>query len=824
MPGQDGHDEEEKNKEKTQKKIISEAKSRLFFPLRITDKDMKSYLRFLSRNKLYTVIMTVGLSVALAFVLLIGTYVWQQYSAARNVENWDRIYSLGEDRGNYAVTGLYLGAANDIMANIPEIEAAGSYLEGHRETIRLDGELMHIEKAVWVDKGLLDIFGAKFVAGSGDVLDDLSNAIVSESFAKANGGVENIIGRKLKFSEYEVIKNDEFTIAAVIEDFEGSLLPYSDILLNINSPYNSTRKEYRYISDTYPFVKVRKGVRQDEIVPKLEAEVKRINEEIGLFSYKGAIVVNHEELFFSDYAVSLNMANLKSLRTMLAVVILLLVSAMINFINLSTAMSSKRLKEIATRRVSGADKKEILGRYILESVGLCLVCVAAAVLIALSAEPYINNLVRSDVPINISLKPTTILVYCICAIATGIATSLIPASFGVSVDSMKVLKGEVRKENKRIFNKVFISVQSMISIILITLVITMELQMKHLIEKHVGADIEDLYFLHVGDMNRNEPLTQSIRELPFVEAVGLSEGFPGGAIEVMREVPEGIQTYGLIRCDSIAFNLYGFKKVIDKGHPMLNTVWMPQRSFDAMGLDMDSPESQWHIISADENTVFGGIVQEYAVFDALSDREDVQTFIHVYDSHNFAWNLTAGAGLLIKTTGNHKENKIAIEEANRRYIENLYGIYTEPYQTGYISDLLEDELKEEKNNKTIMELFMFLSIILSFMGLVAMSTYFSDENKGDIAIRKIYGSTTGQEAGYSIIRYMRIVLISSAAAIPLSIWLCGRYLEGFIYRIDNMWWVYVLAVGIALLISLAAISVQTLRAARTNPAEVLKKD
>ena len=150
---------------------------------------MKSYLRFLSRNKLYTAIEVVGLSIALAFVLLIGSYVWQQYSASRNVKNYDRIWTVGMENFGYKRIGMYLGAADVMKENIPEIEMAGSYSSLHMDIITLDGVKMHSSGA-GADIGFFQIFGPEFVSGSYEVLNDMSNAIVSESFAKANGGVE----------------------------------------------------------------------------------------------------------------------------------------------------------------------------------------------------------------------------------------------------------------------------------------------------------------------------------------------------------------------------------------------------------------------------------------------------------------------------------------------------------------------------------------------------------------------------------------------------------------------------------------------------------
>ena len=123
-----------------------------------------------------------------------------------------------------------------------------------------------------------------------------------------------------------------------------------------------------------------------------------------------------------------------------------------------------------------------------------------------------------------------------------------------------------------------------------------------------------------------------------------------------------------------------------------------------------------------------------------------------------------------------------------------------------------------------MNIFMLLSVLLSFMGLVAMSTYYSDESISDIAIRKVYGSTMEDETVTSVWKYTKVVILSCIIAIPLAVYACDRYLDRFVYRADNVWWVYVLTTLAIVTISVAAVFVQTLRAARTNPAESLKKE
>ncbi len=780
---------------------------------------MKSYLRFLSRNKLYTAIEVVGLSIALAFVLLIGSYVWQQYSASRNVKNYDRIWTVGMENFGYKRIGMYLGAADVMKENIPEIEMAGSYSSLHMDIITLDGVKMHSSGA-GADIGFFQIFGPEFVSGSYEVLNDMSNAIVSESFAKANGGVEEVIGKRIGYNGHE------FTIAAVREDFRNSLFPNSDIFVNINSDLNASRKNYRYICDTYPFIKIREGFSREESIAKLEAEVRRmVEEDIVVLPYDGSVILDYQGILFSDHITTLNKADSKSLKMMLLVVILVLVSAVINFVNLNAAMSGKRLKEMATRMVLGTGRNNIFMKHILESVFLCLFCGVLAVLMAIALEPYMNGLLKSDIPIKISLSPASLLLYVAVVSAIGALASIIPAVIGTSVNPMEILKGKARKNNKRIFSKVFIGLQNAVSIIMIALAVMMELQMKHMAERPVGADIDDLYYLYVDDLRDCSTIEKALRELPFVEEVGITEGYPGKSSEVITQTKEGDNvTYGMIRCDSTAFSLYNFRRKTNLVSSVYNTIWMTQSTLDASGLDPESPEMLYRLPTAAKNTSFGGIVEDYAAFDVLADRSGAIGFIQVFSTSGFSPFMSAGGGLLIKTTGDHDENRKAIEDTYRKYIEERAGIYIEPYEYGYIRDLHRDMLEDVNNNMRLMEIFMFLAILLSFMGLVAMSRYYSSENISDIAIRKVYGSTVGDETVGSIWKYMKIVMISCVVAVPAAVMACSRYLEGFVYRIGNRWWVYVIAVLLALLISLAATFVQISRAARTNPAEALKKE
>ena len=783
---------------------------------------MKSYLRFISRNKLYTAIEVVGLSIALAFVLLIGTFVWQQYSVARNCEDYKRIYSIGRNTGERKILGLRYDAPGILLDKVPEIEEACCYYEiyEYESLTQLNGTAINCESAC-ADKAFFDMFGIRFLNGSADVFDNVNNAVVSESFANAHGGADKILGSHISRNGQDMV------VVGVVEDFDNVMFSQCDIIYNIwmrGTPRS-------YVHDSYTFVKLREGVRLEDIKEKIHAEVGKIFDSAPFDLGYTPMIWRYDEVFFdgaADFNECLNNADSRTLKIMLAVVLILLFSAMINFINLSAAMSGKRIKEMATRMVAGADKKSIFRKYVLESVALSVFCTAMAILIAVAVEPSVNDLMQSDIPIRIRFSPICIFIYLISGILIGLAASILPAAIGMSVDPMSVLKGQYKADSKRVFSKIFIGLQNAVSIVLIALALMMELQMKHLSEKPVGAEIEDLYYLLLDDIRQRGPLVEELQKMPFVTRIGISEGYPGGLVETLTEIERGKrQMIGMMICDTEAFDMYGFKMKTDNGIDLRNSVWVDQYTYDSMasyGADLNTPEGVRTIPLTSPDTRFGGLLEDFALFDALTDARNAWCNIRVCDTENFVSWLSYGAGLLLRTTGDHFENRMAIMETYRKFCEEQKGIYMEPMTSGYIEDLLSEKLDDVESRMRIMELFMFLSILLSFMGLVAMSTYYSSENTGDIAIRKIFGSTVKDETAVSIWKYMKIVLISGLVAVPVAVMACSRYLEGFVYRIDNMWWVYAVAVVFALLISLAAVFVQTVRAARTNPAEALKKE
>ncbi|MEE3464174.1 MAG: FtsX-like permease family protein, partial [Candidatus Cryptobacteroides sp.] len=181
-------------------------------------------------------------------------------------------------------------------------------------------------------------------------------------------------------------------------------------------------------------------------------------------------------------------------------------------------------------------------------------------------------------------------------------------------------------------------------------------------------------------------------------------------------------------------------------------------------------------------------------------------------------------GLLIETTGDKKEARKSLYDLYRDLCIERHGIEDKPYMFDYIPSIISEQLSEVRDRLSLVRLFMLLSLLLSALGLVAMSGYYADENSRDIAVRKVFGSTVEGEVKKTVLEYLLLMVIAAVVAVPVAVWLAGKLLEQYSYRISGYGWVFAVAVIAAALIALLAVLWQTLKAARTNPATELKKE
>ena len=765
---------------------------------------MKSYLKFLSRNKLYTAIEAVGLAVSLAFVIIIGSYVWQQYAVTWENPDRERVYVPGTP-GFPALTYGF----PDAIGDIPEIESVSRMCNVVVHPV-IRGENTEAE-SVGVEPEFFEICPQfRFVEGSADVLSVPNNAILSASFARKHN---------LSVGEALDITGSSYVVGAILEDLKGTVIKPYDIFLNA-AVYKDEWQPFDNYGSTVTLIKVRPETDRKELYDKLESVCKDVYSSIyGQSFFEHLELSRYDELFFKETEGFFRHGDKATLRILMLVGLLLLLSAILNYINLSVALTGKRAKEMAVRQLSGASRAGIIWKYLAESIAFTAVCFAAGLLLAEAFCPAMNALLNNpDIPIKIIWSPGYVFAYIVIILLVGVLCGIFPAMMSGRYNPVDVMKGGYRRRSKMVFSKVFIVLQNALAVILIALAITMEAQMHKTQERPMNCNIENIFFLKDFSGEDNAPLKDALEALPCVRRIGRSSGVPGsinmGQYSTTRDGQDIL--YKLIRMDSTAFSMFGFEILEDFHAPQFNSVWFSDKTFAATGFDSD-----YHDISGTLSRRTKGCEQVAGVFKSFPTNnanigEEDYAIVSLMRSEDIPF-----AGWVIETTPDRKAAKAQIMEA---YDNSIKGKQIYGSLAFWVDENIAEAWKPARNNMRLVEIFMLLSIIIALLGLVAMSTYYADEKSRDIAVRKVFGGTVDTEAQRTIREYMVLVGIACVIGIPIAVYAAQEYLKDFIYRLEGYWWIFVVAVLLTGLIAFVSVIWQVLKAAKTNPAIELKKE
>ena len=758
----------------------------------------------MSRNKLYTAIEAVGLAVSLAFVIIIGSYVWQQYAVTWENPDRERVYVPGTP-GFPALTYGF----PDAIGDIPEIESVSRMCNVVVHPV-IRGENTEAE-SVGVEPEFFEICPQfRFVEGSADVLSAPNNAILSASFARKHN---------LSVGEALDITGSSYVVGAILEDLKGTVIKPYDIFLNA-AVYKDEWQPFDNYGSTVTLIKVRPETDRKELYDKLESVCKDVYSSIyGRSFFEHLELSRYDELFFKETEGFFRHGDKATLSILMLVGLLLLLSAILNYINLSVALTGKRAKEMAVRQLSGASRAGIIWKYLAESIAFTAVCFAAGLLLAEAFCPAMNALLNNpDIPIKIIWSPGYVFAYIVIILLVGVLCGIFPAMMSGRYNPVDVMKGGYRRRSKMVFSKVFIVLQNALAVILIALAITMEAQMHKTQERPMNCNIENIFFLKDFSGEDNAPLKDALEALPCVRRIGRSSGVPGsinmGQYSTTRDGQDIL--YKLIRMDSTAFSMFGFEILEDFHAPQFNSVWFSDKSFAATGFDSD-----YHDISGTLSRRTKGCEQVAGVFKSFPTNnanigEEDYAIVSLMRSEDIPF-----AGWVIETTPDRKAAKAQIMEV---YDNSIKGKQIYGSLAFWVDENIAEAWKPARNNMRLVEIFMLLSIIIALLGLVAMSTYYADEKSRDIAVRKVFGGTVDTEAQRTIREYMVLVGIACVIGIPIAVYAAQEYLKDFIYRLEGYWWIFVVAVLLTGLIAFVSVIWQVLKAAKTNPAIELKKE
>ena len=761
--------------------------------------------------------MAVGLSVSLAFVIIMSCFVWQNLNVNRYYPDQDRMYAVG-NKGD-VMSNISMA---QVMADaVPEIECATSIVVQRMEPAYIEGVEVDEDSFMGIRKGFFEMFPMKFYEGDPEVLNDLNNAIITRGLAAQFGG-KDVIGKTLIFQRNSHTTQCKLTVAAVIEDFEDTIFENEQIIVNIeNTQIEAGNRNYHGSASGYvTVIKAIDGVDESVLLSKMDRVYeKNIHERRRRDSYLD--ITRLDKVFTSDNNeggyTGFKKGNAGLMTAFSIIVVFLLISAIFNYINLSTALAGRRNKEIATRRILGESRVEVSVCNLYESLGFMLLCMVLAFIFAHISLPYVNMLLETPIPIEIRFSHGYVYMYLIVLGMTALLCGIIPAVIAFRFNPIEITKGTFRYNSKRIFSKLFIITQSAIAIIIVSMTLVMSAQIRHMIDMPLNANTEGLYLCKTFSGG----FEKTLMELPYVSQVGRSDGRPGDNMSLLgfalNNDPDRRVTVSLCYCDSTAFALYGFIVVRDYGVPKGKGAWLTESAIRKLEINPENPvfhESNAWVI---DNNPIAGIIEDVPFSSALDLNAEVSGIVMLGDMN------PDYSSYLVCLTDTSREVISELDNLCETEVKRVHGPDA-PMVSGYIPELIEKTYDSHRQQITLVVVFMVVAILLSALGQVAMSTFYATEREKEIGIRKVFGGTVRSEIYRNIFEYMGYTIAASAIAVPAAVLIAERYLETFVYRMNLPAWIFLVATLGILATSLLSILWQTLRAARTNPAEALKKE
>ena len=469
----------------------------------------------------------------------------------------------------------------------------------------------------------------------------------------------------------------------------------------------------------------------------------------------------------------------------------------------------------AQHPLSGERLSRLYGGVLFWICQALLFCLALAMILAKAMEPTFNRSLAGDIGLKVAFSPWYLAVYALLAILIGLISGLIPAWMTLKHDPVSIIKGEQRRQTKSVFSKIFIVIQNVITVALISMALVMELQYNHLVNMPLGANVDNLYFLSSGTVGADV-----LAAKPYVDRIGRAEGYPGNGNMNVGTTVEGKKVdVRMLRCDEAAFEMFGFEVLKDFNLPQKNGLWLTETAANVFSFDENNPASPNFVKQIWGEMEIAGVIKDFALRGPSEIADNQVGMVSVGDMED------SGTDVVLELNRFDREIRAELKEIGRQ--ESLRIAGDEDYGEkvyGYIPELIEKTLEKTRNFISMIELFMLLAALISLLGLVAMSAYYAGMQTKDIAVRKVFGGTIASETRRSVSEYLILVGVAILIGVPVAIFLAERYLRQFYYRIDGYGWVFVVGAVIALVISFLAVLWQTLRAARTNPATELKKE
>lgn len=796
---------------------------------------MKYFFRFLKNNPLYAVINVVGLALSLMFVILIGDYTYRQFSIDKWHRNHERIYVLGTENGNSLLS--WPDCAHSLKDRYPEVEdVCCVYMHNgkikHEDKVYEESQGDNAGNIMLADSNFFRFFDFKMIDGDRETaLDSPEKCVVTESLAKALFPDGNALGQPLQIegTRYVFVSDDNgdpydsslvYTVSGVIKDLDKTVfLNETAVIANFERAPQVLGYRLRNdlmasgpLGSTLSFLMLRPGASLED---KIEDLTSYCIESIPVFNFYGntkAAIIPLDDLMFApqNTGAGLQTGDKSLLGILLAVVLAILMFAVTNYINLTVANTGFRAKEMATRRLLGSDGLGISLELIGESTLMVFISFIIGGALALLLEDKMAVLFKGKIDILKDINFSTVSVSLVFIILTGVISGIMPTVSLSRYKPIDVVKGSFRYHSKMVLSRIFIILQNVITMTMMTATLTILLQMSHLVNAPLGYNTENIYRV---SSDNPEVLRNALKSQPFIQGIGSFSGtsLDGNyrSMSTRKDKDNNNLLVYLTTWDKEFIDIMGINLVKDN-HLSGDVKYINEELAGKLSLGDGESEVTWGD---------GKVMQVAGIFSNFHMTNIIDPYqpflISVKDTNEIE-----DPNFMVKTDGSPDARKKLCD-----LIKEVDGTTEDlDWKLQSVDDNIKASLNEEKNTMRVVGIFTGVAVLISVLGFIGMSLFFIRQRRKEIGVRRIMGSTTNEVLSLLLTKFCAPLLVSFIFAVPLSWFIMDKWLEGFSYRIGLSPWIFIASGAVSLLIAVVSIFFQTLHAAHSNPADAIRAE
>jgi putative ABC transport system permease protein len=801
--------------------------------------------RNLLRHRAFSAINIVGLAIGLASCMLISLYVIDELSYDKFHEKADQIVRVvfkgSMQGGKFNEAHVMPPTAAALKADYPEVLESTRLRQGGMPVISMDDVLFTDNKMAFVDPNFFQVFTFPFKYGSSKgALADPNAIVISESLAEKFYGKENPVGKLLTFKG----SKDKARIAGVFKDIPHNSHIRFDIFASLINSGEAKSTSWLQ-SEFFTYLVLPKGYDYKKLEAKLPSTVQKymgpqIPNAFGMsfeeFRKKGNLIGLYLQPLtdihlHSDFQYDLgDKGDIRYVYIFGAVATIMLVIACINFMNLSTAGSSKRAKEIGVRKVMGSRKKELIWQFLTESVLVTFLAMTVAILIGVISLPLFNQLADKNLTIEIEKLPAMLLYFVLFGLFVGLFAGSYPAFFLSSFKPIAVLKGNIASgftKNGSSFGmrSGLVVFQFCISIVLIIGTMVVYNQLKFIQNKKLGYDKSQVLVIPEAWAlgNNQEAFKNELLADSRIAQVSSSGYLPAG--------PSYNNNYSIFPETRSTELIKSLRYDVDYDYiPTLGMKIVQGRNFskqygtDSAAIIINQTAARlmgWEVNALNRTVSHtdsdSGKKLTYAVIGVVED-------FHFRSFHEpitpLVMILGKGSGTMIAKIKTQDIPSLisSLEKKWNAFKPDL------PFSYSFLDDRFNETYKAEQKTGQILGLFAGLTIFVACLGLFGLATFTAEQRTKEIGVRKVLGASVAGIVALLSRDFLKLVAIALVLAAPLAWWLMDQWLQDFAYRASISWWMFALAGILSAAIALFTVSFQSIKAALMNPVKSLRSE